>query len=220
MRVSNSANTALRRLEILNATLEIISERGFAAARIIDIAKHSGISTGLILYYFPSKAELFASALAHAEDSWYFEVERELLTETTSKDELEMAIGLCLIGRESGWLALPWSLWVDLWNHAIYDPALANVQRESDARWKALLHFIVAAGVERGEFTLLGDLEVTIASLSAMLDGLAIALVGKLPESTPEWAFDLTMQFAAQALGFSWTNTHRFDLNVALATKS
>jgi AcrR family transcriptional regulator len=45
--------------QILEAALDIFSERGLAAARLEDIAKAAGVSKGTIYLYFPNKEALF-----------------------------------------------------------------------------------------------------------------------------------------------------------------
>lgn len=45
--------------EILDAALEVFAEKGFAAARMNDIAARAGVTKGTIYLYFPSKEEVF-----------------------------------------------------------------------------------------------------------------------------------------------------------------
>jgi AcrR family transcriptional regulator len=45
--------------EILDAALQIFAEKGFAAARMEDIAARAGVTKGTIYLYFPSKEEVF-----------------------------------------------------------------------------------------------------------------------------------------------------------------
>ena len=47
--------------EILEAALKVFAEKGFAAARMEDIAKRAGVTKGTIYLYFPSKEEVFKS---------------------------------------------------------------------------------------------------------------------------------------------------------------
>lgn len=51
-----------RRL-LLQATLEMLSERGVAGIRVSEIAKLAGVSTGAIYSQFDSKADLLAAAV-------------------------------------------------------------------------------------------------------------------------------------------------------------
>jgi AcrR family transcriptional regulator len=52
-----------RRAEILDAALDVFSERGYHAASIDEIASQAGISKALIYEHFPSKKDLHASLL-------------------------------------------------------------------------------------------------------------------------------------------------------------
>lgn len=48
-----------RRNEILEAGLDLFIRRGYAATKIVDIAKQVGMSTGLLFHYFQSKEKLY-----------------------------------------------------------------------------------------------------------------------------------------------------------------
>ena len=54
-----------RRLRLLEAALDEFFERGFAAARMEDIAKRIDLSKGTVYLYFKSKDELFRALIAH-----------------------------------------------------------------------------------------------------------------------------------------------------------
>ena len=48
-----------RRWEILSAALDVFIRKGFAAAKIQDIAQSVGMSIGLLFHYFESKEKLY-----------------------------------------------------------------------------------------------------------------------------------------------------------------
>jgi AcrR family transcriptional regulator len=54
-----------RPAELLDAALDVFAEKGFAAARMEDIAARAGASKGTIYLYFPSKEAVF-HALVHS----------------------------------------------------------------------------------------------------------------------------------------------------------
>jgi AcrR family transcriptional regulator len=54
-----------RPAELLDAALDVFAEKGFAAARMEDIAIRAGASKGTIYLYFPSKEAVF-QALVHS----------------------------------------------------------------------------------------------------------------------------------------------------------
>lgn len=53
------AKSAARRNSILNAALDEFAARGFAAARLDDVARRAGIAKGTIYLYFADKESLF-----------------------------------------------------------------------------------------------------------------------------------------------------------------
>src|SRR4029077_20083424 len=53
------AKAAARREAILKAALDEFSERGFAAARLDDVARRAGVAKGTIYLYFKDKEALF-----------------------------------------------------------------------------------------------------------------------------------------------------------------
>jgi AcrR family transcriptional regulator len=53
------ARSAARREAILAAALDEFSERGFAAARLDDVARRAGVAKGTIYLYFSDKENLF-----------------------------------------------------------------------------------------------------------------------------------------------------------------
>ena len=54
-----AAKSAERRNAILKAALDEFSERGFAAARLDDVARRAGVAKGTIYLYFRDKQSLF-----------------------------------------------------------------------------------------------------------------------------------------------------------------
>jgi AcrR family transcriptional regulator len=52
--------------EICAAALEVFAERGFAAARLEEIARRAGVSKGTLYLYFKDKAELFRAVVRDA----------------------------------------------------------------------------------------------------------------------------------------------------------
>ncbi len=63
---SASVNEELRRRSrqrLLQATVDLVSERGYEATTLGDIADRAGAARGLISYYFPGKRQLLQAAV-------------------------------------------------------------------------------------------------------------------------------------------------------------
>lgn len=52
--------------EIVQAALDVFAERGFAAARLDDIARQAGVSKGALYLYFETKDDLFRAVVRQA----------------------------------------------------------------------------------------------------------------------------------------------------------
>jgi len=57
---------AERPAEIVQAAMEVFAEKGFAAARLDDIAGRAGVSKGALYLYFETKEELFRAVVGQA----------------------------------------------------------------------------------------------------------------------------------------------------------
>ncbi|MFD9221693.1 TetR/AcrR family transcriptional regulator [Streptomyces sp. NPDC060064] len=63
---SASVNEELRRRSrerLLQATVELVGERGYEATKLADIADRAGSARGLVSYYFPGKRQLLQAAV-------------------------------------------------------------------------------------------------------------------------------------------------------------
>jgi AcrR family transcriptional regulator len=58
-----------RQKQILSSALKVFIHKGFAAAKMSDIATEAGISYGLMYHYFQSKDEIYAELVRDAVDS-------------------------------------------------------------------------------------------------------------------------------------------------------
>ena len=69
---SEEANVQIkddRQKQILSSALKVFIHKGFAAAKMSDIATEAGISYGLMYHYFQSKDEIYAELVRDAVDS-------------------------------------------------------------------------------------------------------------------------------------------------------
>lgn len=54
-----------RRMEILNAGLDLFIQKGYSATKVSDIAGRVGMSTGLLFHYFKSKENLYEELIQY-----------------------------------------------------------------------------------------------------------------------------------------------------------
>ena len=101
----------IRRPQLLAAAAEVISERGFDATRIADVAERAGTSPSAILYWFESRDELLAEALIADENRFDEDLSARLARlDSPSARLLELL--------EASANEYDWTLWIELWTRA------------------------------------------------------------------------------------------------------
>jgi AcrR family transcriptional regulator len=197
-----------RREQMLRAAIEVISERGFAATRIADVAERAGASPALVIYYFKTKDQLLADAMRYSEDTWYAESQRRLAGLPGAAARLEEIVAMCCLPESDPQPGRTWPILLDVWALAARNSEVAGVRQKDDERWREIIRSLVVAGQEAGEFC---DVDATAftMTLSAMLDGLAIQIALQDPFFDPRTAFELAMRFASGQLRFDWAPSTR-----------
>jgi AcrR family transcriptional regulator len=201
--VEAPATADLRREQMLRAALEVISERGYPDTRIADVAERAGISPALVIYYFKTKDQLLTEAIRYSEDSWYADGQQRLACLPTAAARLEEIVAMSCLPEDDPEPHSSWLLWLDFWAQAARNAEVAELRRMSDERWRDTITALVRTGQQAGEFRTVNAADFAVL-LSALLDGIAIQIALKDPVVGPVSAFELSMRFVADALGFEW----------------
>ena len=163
-----------------------------------------GVSPALVVYYFKTKDGLLTEAMRLGEESWYEAVSSRLRDQETAVGRLEEIVALTCFADDEAGFPEPWSLWLDLWAQAAHNPHVAVVRQEFDAHWRGTIRDLVREGQRTKEFRAV-DPDDFAVSFSALLDGFAVQFALQDQGVDPERAFQLSMRFAADHLGFVWT---------------
>jgi AcrR family transcriptional regulator len=192
-----------RRAQMLDAALEVISERGYADTRIADVAERAGVSPALVIYYFKTKDHLLTEAIRRYEDAWYAVGQRRMAQLPTAAARIEEIVAMSCLPEADPEPGSGWALWLDFWAQAARNDEVATVRRKSDERWRDEIASLVLTGQAAGEFSA-GDARGFAVTLTALLDGLTVQIALEDPVVDPVGAFELSMQFVAGRLGFAW----------------
>jgi len=68
VRVPQEERTRLMRLRLLEATIELLVERGWSGTSTTLVSKRAGVSRGAQLHHFPTKNDLVLAAVEHLSD--------------------------------------------------------------------------------------------------------------------------------------------------------
>jgi AcrR family transcriptional regulator len=137
--------------EILDAAVAVFAEKGFAAARMEDIARKAGVTKGTIYLYFQGKEDVFKSLVRESiGETLTANIANARAFEGSSSDLIRMVLGaITHILVTSDRVVLPKIIIAETGNF----PELARFYREEIIeRGLGLLTGVVARGVERGEF--------------------------------------------------------------------
>lgn len=201
---SRPAQHEQRRQQILDAAAQVITDRGLCDARIADIAAAAATSTGLILYYFGSKDQLLAEALASAEDRFYLDIFRKITAIDDPREQLHQLISGSCPGTADAVadVTAEWRLWLELWARALHDTEVARRRANLDRRWRSTIADIVRAGQRRGVFADAVEPQDFALELAALMDGLALQVALDDTEVDGEHMRRLSLSLAMGRLDF------------------
>lgn len=140
-----------RPAEILDAALKVFAEKGFAGARMQDIAHRAGVTKGTIYLYFENKEAVFKTLVRESIGSALGDVtERAKTFEGSARALITFALGtMGQILMTSDRVVLPKIIIAESGNF----PELARFYRnEIVASGIALLCGVIERGIAQGEF--------------------------------------------------------------------
>ncbi len=153
--------------EVLDAALEVFVDRGFASARLEDVAARAGVSKGTVYLYFDNKEELFKAVVRRSI--------LPLIDEFRSAMEASQASGSELLADflHQWWTAYGSTRLSGVAKLCIAEsgnfPEVARFWREEViVANDALVAAILRRGIERGEFRPV-PIEPTVALVMAPL---------------------------------------------------
>jgi AcrR family transcriptional regulator len=189
----------VRKAQILAAAAAVLSERGYANARVVDIAKAAGTSPAAILYWFDGKQGLLAEALALRETEFHDRYTVRIEEAETVSQKLRILV-------ESMLRHYDWALWMELCVLALRDPSAAAERDRMDRRWRAMLRRVIRDGQHSGEF-IESDADETMFVLAALLDGMAPLLAMKAKGVSLAQVERVWLAEAARLLGAGFDST-------------
>ncbi len=189
----------VRKAQILTAAASVLSERGYANTRVVDIAKAAGTSPAAILYWFDGKDGLLAQALALREQEFHDRHTVRIEQCETASEKLRVLVEAMLDDYD-------WGLWMELCVLAVRDEAAAAERDRMDRRWRAALRAVIREGQRAGEFEG-DDAEEAMFVLAALLDGMAPLLTVKAKGVTRARVLRTWADQARRLLGPGFTGT-------------
>lgn len=186
-----------RRQLILDAACEVLRERGFAGARVTDIADRAGTSSGLVVYHFGTLQALLAAAVTRVEEDFYTNLARRLGDAASPLLRLRYCAEF---SAEDGRALGDWVLWMEIWVQAVRDERAHACREQLDRRLRDTIREIIEDGCKEGTFACVDPVS-SAARLASLVDGLAVQLTLRDPEMHSERMIRLWLEAAAYEVG-------------------
>jgi AcrR family transcriptional regulator len=157
-----------RRRQLVSATNELVARKGMAAVRLRDVADHTGLTPGAVLYYYDGLDDLFFRAYEAGIHRYCGEREEAITDLNTPVAQIATALRL---GVPTGPDDVESRLLYEFEAVAFRSEACAQLMSDYVERQVDMYERILVAGVESGDFTVNGDLRAVARVIVAMEDG-------------------------------------------------
>ena len=153
---------------ILDAACRAIARTGAAAVRVSDVAREAGVSTALVHYYFPSRADVILQAFGHADDLADAVAEAQLAELASGRERAERLI-LVWAGDDPA-IRTNWAVWNEMWQYAAHNEAARAMVADSHRRWIEQVAGLISEGVDDTSIPATVDVDAAARRLAACVD--------------------------------------------------
>ncbi|MFI5620523.1 TetR/AcrR family transcriptional regulator [Streptomyces sp. NPDC051567] len=170
-----------RREDVSQAVWQVLADKGFGGLTLRAVAAAMGVSTGMLMHYFPAKRALIAHALDLLEKRTAERPRRERPAEGLATVRAMLLDILPLAPDDTARNRI----WVSSWDLALADDGLAADQADRYTRMRAALRPHLEAARGLGELPATADAEQLAAGAVAFTHGLVVQALfdpGRFPE--------------------------------------
>ena len=167
VRRTQAERSAATRARLLDATVECVSELGYARTTTPEIARRAGLSRGAQLHHFPTKAELVIGAVAHLAKRRASELSREAPQGGDADERLERALDAIWASFSGPLFSAALELWVASRSDRELREHLVRFERQVGRAMAALFGELAGADPER-ERDFAAALELTFHVMRGM----------------------------------------------------
>lgn len=169
------ANREARRQQLINATIESISKRGFSGTTLETVTKGAKLSHGVVNFYFDSKEHLYVETLGFLAQEHYERWHGAMLG--AGEDPVEQLTTIIKTDFHRN-ICSPKKLavWFAFWGQAKYRPNYLKICHGHDDERYTEIARLCAEIVSDGGYDDI-DPEAIARSIEAMIDGLWLSLL-------------------------------------------
>ena len=164
----------MRREQLINATIDSLAKRGYAATTLADVADGAGLSRGIVNFHFTSKDNLLSETIRFLQDEYtanWQAVVAKAKTDTASQllamVTADLDKKICTPRKLAAWFALI--------TEARSKPAYHEMAWERDAKYRSMLATICQQAKQEGGYAF--DPQSTADAIYAMQEGLWLRMM-------------------------------------------
>jgi TetR/AcrR family transcriptional repressor of bet genes len=143
-----------RRLQLIEATISVIAENGFARTTLGEVARRAGLSHGLANFHFESKDKLLAATLDHLSEEYRANWQAALAVagphpadRIAALIDADFAPAICTADRLAAWCAF----WGEAQSRPMYQESCGSNDEEYQRLMEGLCSDLVALGSYSGD---------------------------------------------------------------------
>ncbi len=169
------ASREARKVQLIEATIEVIASNGYARTTLTDVARKAGLSHGLVNFHFSTKEGLLSETLAYLAEEYRDNWSRALAA--VPEDDAARQIEALLKADFEPALCTParLSAWCSFWGEAQSRPIYQQNYGPNDARYNRMLEGICARLMTEGGYT--GDPVIVARALRVTVEGVWLDLM-------------------------------------------
>ncbi|MFI5781000.1 TetR/AcrR family transcriptional regulator [Nocardia sp. NPDC051570] len=134
------------RQRLLEATIDCLSEMGWAAATVAVVAERAGVSRGAAQHHFPTREDLITAALEYMFDTRMSQAKAEAMT-TSAVAEGAGRTEAVVSGLVESYTSPLFKAALQVWTHAAADPVLRERIVPLEARFGRISHRMAVAAL-------------------------------------------------------------------------
>ena len=139
--------SAERKPQILQAAAQVFLNKGFAAARMEDIARQAELSVGTLYRYFPGKLDITLALMELFLEPSLQNSNNLLSAPGTCRERLEGSFLRVLEKQDASLL----TLYVEMYHLAHYEPRVRAALQDYNLRYQKIVAGLLQQGIQRGE---------------------------------------------------------------------
>lgn len=170
-----TATRKLRRQQLINATIDSISKRGFSGTTLTTVTKRAKLSHGIVNFHFESKEDLYEQTLGYLAREHYDHWSAAMAKASPGPSaqlaaiiEVDFEIAICSPKKLAVWFAF--------WGQAKHRPSYLKIHDKFDRQRAEEIERLCALTAEEGDYNGI-DATSVARSIVALVDGFWLNLL-------------------------------------------